>query len=115
MAKWQEVSWAPPPEATGSIPLAAIHDYLTHRGWVQKASDMPLFRYYEHPKRRLDDGRPVHYYFPAVDSTPDYPLSVLRFIEAQARAQKIHPYDIFNELKAASAAPTGEPVQSAAG
>ena len=117
MANWEQVSWAPPADAMRAIRIGAVYDYLAQHGWVEKASNRPWFRYYEHGKRRLDDGRPVHYYFPALTDDDkagiDYPLSILQFIEAQARYQQAHPYDIFNELKAAT--PAGAAVQSAAG
>ena len=92
------VSWAPKPEVLQAIPVVAIHDYLIRRGWVQQPSPRPTSRYYEHSTMRLDDGRPLYYYAPASDHFPDYPLSVLSFIENQARSWDLDPWAVFREL-----------------
>jgi hypothetical protein len=118
MGEWL-VNWTPPAAEMRKIRIGAVHDYLAGRGWAQKAGDRPGFRYYVHGRRKLKDGRPVHYYLVDVTESDrdgiDYPLAILGFIEAQSLYQGVHPYDIFNELKAASGTPAGEPVQSAAG
>jgi hypothetical protein len=108
MSAW-EVSWAPKPDVLKAIPVSAVHDFLTRRGWVQKPSDRPTSRYYEHSTMRLDDGRPMYYYFPAADHFIDYPLRVLQFIENEARFWELNPWAILTEL---TGGPLAEPVRT---
>ena len=49
--------WLPKADTLKAIPLSAIHDFLTRRGWVQKPSPRSTSSYYEHSTMRLDDGR----------------------------------------------------------
>jgi len=109
-----QVSWAPPPETLKTIPIAAIHDYLTRRGWVQMPSTMPQFRYYENPELLTDEGKPLYYFFPASDRTNEYPLNVLHFIEGQSRFQQVHPTVIFQELTGTVPSPATTTVQAVA-
>lgn len=110
----QPVSWAPPAEVVRAIPIGAIHDYLTRRGWVQMPSIRPTSRYYENAGLPMDDGKPLYLYFPASDHFIDYPLRVLDFIEAQARFLDVHPNTILTELTGPTS-PAVTPPQSAAG
>lgn len=103
------ISWSPKPEVLQSIPVSAVRDFLTRRGWVQKPSSRPTSCYYEHPERRLDDGEPVHYYFPASDHFADYPLRVLDFIENFSRYCELDPQAILTELQGG---PLAEPVRT---
>ncbi len=66
-------------------------------------------RYYEHSEMRLDDGRPMYFYFPASEQLVDYPIRVLDFIEAQSRFWDLDPWAVLNELKGVSLA---EPVRT---
>lgn len=99
----------PKPEVMAKIPVSAVHDFLTRRGWVQKPSSRPTSRYYEHSEMRLDDGRPLYYYFPASDHFVDYPLRVLDFIEDQSRFWELTPDAVYNELTGVALA---EPVRT---
>jgi hypothetical protein len=95
-----------------TIPVDAVHDYLTRRGWVQRPSSRPTSRYYEHPGLPLDSGKPAYYYFPASNHFIDYPLRVLDFIEAQARLQDVHPDTIFRELLGEATPPAATSTRS---
>ena len=105
----REVSWAPKPEVLKAIPLSAIHEFMTRRGYLQKPSSIPELRYYEHTEMRFDSGQPVHYYFPASEHFVDYPLRVLDFIEAQAHFWELNPWAILTEL---TGGPLAEPVRT---
>lgn len=105
----ETITWAPKPEVLGAIPSSSIHDFLLRRGWEQKPSSNPEFRYYEHSEMRLDDGRPMYYFFPASDHVIDHPIRVLYFIENQARFWDLDPWAVLNELKGVSLA---EPVRT---
>jgi hypothetical protein len=108
MSNWR-VGWEPKPEVLQAIPLSAIDTFLVRRGWVQKPSSRPTSRYYEHPDRRLDDGRPLHYFFPATDHFADYPLRVLDFVENFARYYELDPHAVLAELQGG---PLAEPVRA---
>ena len=101
------VYWGPKPGVLEAIPLAAVHAFLTRRGYAQRASSMPDMRYYELATERFDDGRPVHYFFPATDQFDGYPDSVLGFIEAQANLWDLDPWDVLAELQGG---PVAQPV-----
>jgi hypothetical protein len=99
----------PKPETLQAIPVNAIHDFLTRRGWVQKPSLRSTSRYYEHSEMFDDDGHRLYFFFPASDHFPDYPLRVLDFIQGQARFWDLTPEAVFNELIGVALA---EPVRS---
>ena len=96
--------WVPRAAVMQAIPVSALHDFLTRRGWSQKPSPYPTLRYYEHPEYRSTDGRPVPCTFPASDHFPDYPLGVLQFIEHYAVNWQIDPHAILAELQGGAVA-----------
>lgn len=104
-----EVNWGPKPEVLKAIPVSAIHDFLTRRGWVQAPSSISQMRYYEHSEMRFDSGQPMYYYFPATDQFPEYQACVLGFIENQARFWKLDPWAVLKEL---TGGPLAEPVRT---
>lgn len=101
--------WIPKPAVMQAIPVAAMHDFLTRRGWVQKPSPQPALLYYEHAERRFSDGRPIPCFVPASDRSPDYPLRVLDFIENQAVNWGMDAHAILAELQGG---PVAEPTRA---
>jgi hypothetical protein len=91
--------WIPKPAVMKAIPVAAMHDFLTRRGWLQKPSSQPGLRYYEHPERKFGEGRLVSCFIPASDQFPDYPLRVLDFIENQAVNWGMDAHAVLSELQ----------------
>jgi hypothetical protein len=80
----REVSWAPKPDTLTKIPVSA--------------SEMVD-----------DDGKRLEYRFPAADTSADDPLSVLHFIENEARFWELDPWAILTEL---TGGPLAEPVRT---
>ncbi len=105
----RSLSWAPKPEVFQAIPPDAIDAFLLRRGWVRKPSSTSLMRRYEHSERRLRDGNPTYYVFPDIDTSDDYPDSVIRFIENFARYYDLDPHAILSELQGG---PLTEPVRT---
>lgn len=101
--------WQPKPDEIKDIPVGALHDFLTRRGWIQQPSTIPTMRYYEHSTMKLDDGRPLYYSVSASDHFPDYPLRVLQFVEDQAGFWELDPWAVIAELKGG---PLAEPVRT---
>jgi hypothetical protein len=105
----REVSWAPKPDTLTKIPVSAVHDFLTRRGWVENVASRDRFRYSEHSEMVDDDGKRLEYRFPAADTSADDPLSVLHFIENEARFWELDPWAILTEL---TGGPLAEPVRT---
>src|SRR5579883_205394 len=99
----------PKPAVLQAIPVSAIDAFLTRRGWVQKPSSRPRFRFYEHSVMLFDNGQRMYYYFPEHNDSPDYPLSVLDFIENQSGFWELDPHAILTELQGG---PLAEPVRT---
>lgn len=105
----QRSLWQPRAAVMQAIPVTALHDFLTRRGWIQKPSQYPTRRCYEHLEHQFEDGRPVPCYFPASEQLADYPLGVLQFIENYAVNWQIDPHAILAELQGG---PVAEPAQA---
>jgi hypothetical protein len=103
------MTFSPKPEVLKAIPVSAVHAFLTRRGWVQKPSSRPRFRYYEHSEMCFDSGKRMSDYFPEASDSPDYPLSVLDFIENQSRFWDLDPQAVLTELQGG---PLAEPVRT---
>lgn len=101
------IYWGPKPADLQAVRLAAVHEFLTRRGYAQQPSSIREMRYYEHAAERLDDGRPLYYFFPASDHFVEYPDCVLGFIEAQAKLWGLDPWDVLAELQGG---PVAQPV-----
>jgi hypothetical protein len=57
----------------------------------------------------FDNGKPMSDYFPASSDSPDYSLSVLDFIQNQARFWDLDPPAVLAELQGG---PLAEPVRT---
>lgn len=100
---------APKPEVLRAIPVSAVEAFLLRRGWVRRPSTRPRFQYYEHSEMFFDNGERMYYYFPEHADSPDYPLSVLSFIENQAQFWELDPHAVLAELQGG---PLAEPVRT---